>query len=182
LSLILPTPVVHSDARLFHTLPPEQAVELLRQRGIQFPLIVYMQSVEETTYEGKPFNSRICIENNNYFGMKCSERRGICDGVNRDHAAYYTYDRSLEDYKLWQVERIKGHSRVFFEVLDGAAYLHLLENGVFYTSPDRYYTARYAENPHYIRNLKRKFASYRKKGLFTDGFLFLIGYQGELDL
>ena len=47
--------------------------------------------------------SKICLENHNLFGMKQAfVRKNTAKGTKRNHAYYYHYTESIEDYALWQ--------------------------------------------------------------------------------
>ena len=89
----------------------------IREVGIEHPSIVYAQSIAETGH----YNSVICRENHNIFGMKKpTQRRTLATGVNRGHATYDTWKQSIFDYWLWQKYYYKGGN--YYEFLEGWGY------------------------------------------------------------
>ena len=72
--------------------------EILKQ-GIKHPDIVMAQARLETGN----FTSNICRRNHNLFGMKLpKQRRTTAIGESTGHAKYSSWEKSIEDYKIWQ--------------------------------------------------------------------------------
>jgi uncharacterized FlgJ-related protein len=69
------------------------------QLGIKFPDIVFAQSVLESGH----YKSRVYSSNNNIFGMRLAKlRKTVATGQNRGYAVYKTWEKSIEDYYLYQ--------------------------------------------------------------------------------
>jgi len=67
--------------------------------GIKFPDIAYAQAV----LESGAFKSKICLQNNNLFGMRMPmQRKTTAIGKKYGYAKYKTWKDSVKDYKLWQ--------------------------------------------------------------------------------
>ena len=124
-------------------LPVEKFLDSI---GVKFPLIVLAQSIEETTQDGKIFNSTICRNNFNHFGMKFN-RRGYARDTRYGHARYDGPLDSFLDYKAWQKYML---DRVKYPVETEEDYFYFLEH--LPTNKDC--TGRYAENRRYVTNLK----------------------------
>lgn len=61
-------------------------------------LFIACQSALETSW----FQSKICVENHNLFGMKMpSKRVTTAYKEHRGHACYYSYEHGIIDYLLW---------------------------------------------------------------------------------
>jgi uncharacterized FlgJ-related protein len=66
------------------------------------PKIVYKQVMFETGH----LTSKICLKNNNLFGMKHpSKRQTLSLGKKNNHAFYKNWVESIKDYALYQSER-----------------------------------------------------------------------------
>ena len=66
---------------------------------IKFPDIAYAQAV----LESGAFKSKICLKNNNLFGMRMpSNRKTTAIRKRYGYAVYKNWKDSIKDYKLWQ--------------------------------------------------------------------------------
>jgi hypothetical protein len=97
--------------------------------GIKFPDVVYRQSVLETGN----FKSKVCTENNNYFGFRVfpMKWKGVqMPFKNRGHLVFKNWVESVKQYKLYQDANFKDKHYV----------AHLMSQG-------------YAEDPNYANKL-----------------------------
>lgn len=110
----------------------EKLVVALKRLNIKFPYIVYAQAQLET---GR-FKSKIFRENNNLFGMKEAKSRiNTAIGTQNNHAYYETWMESVYDYAFYS-----------------SSYLRKIQNESDYFD---YLSQSYAEDPNYIKSLKR---------------------------
>lgn len=121
-------------------------VKYIDSMGIKFPIIVLAQSIQETTDKGCIFNSTICKENKNFFGMKYN-KRGHAQGTKRGHAFYNSKIDSFLDYRDWQKQML---SRVKYRVETEEEYYYFLEH----LPTNQSSTGRYAEDPNYVDHLR----------------------------
>jgi hypothetical protein len=104
----------------------------IKELNFRFPELVYAQSVLES---GADFDSKINIENNNYFGMKDANKRiNIQFGTQNDHAYYFSWRNSVIDYALF-----------------AATYLSDFKSKEEYY---QYIERNYSETPGYIERVK----------------------------
>ncbi len=100
---------------------------------VKFQRVVKAQIILETN----SLKSKICLKNNNLFGMKMAKYRPTtAKGIRYKHAYYDNYIESIRDYKLYQD---------YFEVEncpDEYSYLKMLEKN------------RYAKALHYVSALR----------------------------
>lgn len=86
----------------------ENLLAVLQQYGVKFPQIVAAQALLETGY----FTSRVCLENNNLFGLHCPS-----------NGSYYTFnswEESIKAYKDYVQYKYKGGN--YYNFLDGIEY------------------------------------------------------------
>lgn len=86
----------------------EKLLAVLQQYGVKFPQIVAAQALLETGY----FTSRVCLENNNLFGLRCPS-----------NGSYYTFnswEESIKAYKDYVQYKYKGGN--YYNFLDGIEY------------------------------------------------------------
>lgn len=86
----------------------ENLLAVLQQYGVKFPQIVAAQALLETGY----FTSRVCLENNNLFGLRCPS-----------NGSYYTFnswEESIKAYKDYVQYKYKGGN--YYNFLDGIEY------------------------------------------------------------
>lgn len=114
-----------------------------KAKGIKFPYVVSAQVIEETG----ELTSNIFKENHNGYGMKCSQTC-LCRGVKRGHAFYFSFSESTDSYLCWQKKRLRDNPWVKTE----GDYLIMLQDFII---PGVCNHCRYAENPAYIKNLKK---------------------------
>lgn len=107
---------------------------------IKYPDVVFAQAIVESAH----FSSDIFKCENNLFGMKHpSRRQTVSEGKNKSgYATYYDWTFSVEDYKLWQSSMLKNK-----EYKTKTEYLSLLGRV-------------YAEDPRYVKTLKRVMMDY----------------------
>lgn len=116
------------DAEVFS---PEKFIEEIKRLNIQFPYIVYAQSVLETGH----FKSDIFLENHNLFGMKEARIRiNTAKGTHNGHAYYDSWRESIFDYAFYQCR-----------------YLPKINTDEEYF---QYLKEKYAEDPLYVNKLK----------------------------
>ena len=100
---------------------------------VKFQRVAKAQIILETN----SLKSKICLKNNNLFGMKMAKYRPTtAKGIRYKHAYYDNYIESIRDYKLYQD---------YFDVEncpDEYSYLKMLE------------TNRYAKALHYVSTLR----------------------------
>lgn len=105
----------------------------IKELNFRFPELVYAQAVLES---GADFDSKINIENNNYFGMKDANKRiNIQSGIQNDHAYYFSWRNSTIDYALFV-----------------ATYLSDFKSKEEYY---QYIERNYSETPGYIERVKQ---------------------------
>lgn len=123
----------------------DNLVELLRQLNVKHPHIVLAQAILETG----TFNSDVFRQNHNLFGMKQAKIR-VCTakGTNLGHAYYDNWVESVYDYALYQ-----------------SSYLRDLKSEDSYFN---YLGSNYAEDPNYVKSLKRVIRKNNLKELFED--------------
>lgn len=101
---------------------------------IRFSHIVLAQALLESNY----FKSKLCIEDNNMFGMRVPAQRFTFATNPHDYSNYAKYN-SLEDcildYKAWQMQNA-------YNITTEEGYFNLLRN-------------IYAEDPNYVDKLKK---------------------------
>lgn len=86
----------------------ENLLAVLQQYGVKFPQIVAAQALLETGY----FTSRVCLENNNLFGLRCPS-----------NGSYYTFnswEESIKAYKDYVQYKYKGGN--YYNFPDGIEY------------------------------------------------------------
>ena len=86
----------------------ENLLAVLQQYGVKFPQIVAAQALLETGY----FTSRVCLENNNLFGLRYPS-----------NGSYYTFnswEESIKAYKDYVQYKYKGGN--YYNFLDGIEY------------------------------------------------------------
>lgn len=120
-------------------------VDLLKQLNVKHPHIVLAQAILETG----TFNSDIFRQNHNLFGMKQAKIR-VCTakGTNLGHAYYDNWVESVYDYALYQ-----------------SSYLRDLKSEKAYFN---YLGSNYAEDPNYVKSLKRVIRKNDLKEVFKD--------------
>ena len=120
-------------------------VDLLKQLNVKHPHIVLAQAILETG----TFNSDIFRQNHNLFGMKQAKIR-VCTakGTNLGHAYYDNWVESVYDYALYQ-----------------SSYLRDLKTEESYFN---YLGSNYAEDPNYVKSLKRVIRKNGLKEMFED--------------
>jgi hypothetical protein len=102
---------------------------LFKKHNIKYPKIVKCQIMLESDH----LRSSICKQNRNLFGMRYAPgRKTTAIGEQFGMALYETYEKSVQDYKIWQELYYRG----------GDYYLFLKRIG-------------YAEDKNYITKLKR---------------------------
>jgi flagellum-specific peptidoglycan hydrolase FlgJ len=81
-------------------LTPENLLQALKFNQVVSPEIVLSQAILETGH----FKSKICIENNNLFGMRRSRARlNKCSGITQNgYATYRSWYDCIMDMKLFQ--------------------------------------------------------------------------------
>lgn len=119
----------------------ERLVVILDSLEVRFPRIYVCQMILETG----SFTSAVFRENRNVCGMK-HNGRGYSLGANRDHAKYSRIAMSVEDYRVWQEQRLKLRPDVDTE----EEYLQMLDS-----LPLPYQGARYAVDTAYTTKLRR---------------------------
>ena len=71
----------------------------LECNNILYPDVVLSQSILETGN----FKSKICLNNNNLFGMRLpKKRKTTAIGVKYNYSIYSSWYDSIIDYKIWQ--------------------------------------------------------------------------------
>lgn len=111
----------------------DKMILFIKELNFKYPELVYAQGVLES---GAEFNSKINIENNNYFGMKDANKRiNIQSGFQNEHAYYINWRNSVVDFALF-----------------AATYL-----SDFKTKEEhyRYIEAHYSQTPGYIERVKK---------------------------
>lgn len=123
----------------------EALVALLKDLNVKHPHIVLAQAILETG----TFNSDVFRQNHNLFGMKQAKIR-VCTakGTNLGHAYYDNWVESVYDYALYQ-----------------SSYLRDLKSEDSYFN---YLGSNYAEDPNYVKSLKRVIRKNGLKELFED--------------
>jgi len=123
----------------------EALVDLLKDLNVKHPHIVLAQAILETG----TFNSDVFRQNHNLFGMKQAKIR-VCTakGTNLGHAYYDNWVESVYDYALYQ-----------------SSYLRDLKSEDSYFN---YLGSNYAEDPNYVKSLKRVIRKNNLKKLFED--------------
>ena len=123
---------------------------------IKFPQVVFAQVLHETKY----LSSLIFLENNNLLGMKCSNSRPYCTGINRGHAMYSHPVNSLLDYKDWQATRLRDYESYYkIKVNTEEDYIFFLQNLILFTidkktGRKRPFKASYAEDKTYPKRIR----------------------------
>jgi uncharacterized FlgJ-related protein len=121
----------------------EKFVAMLNELKVNFPHIVYAQSLIETG----GWKSRVFIENHNLFGMKEAKRRITTAGGTQNNHAYYNHWReSVYDYAFYQCR-----------------YLHNIKTEQQYFE---YLSATYAQDSSYVEKVKKISNSNNVKKLF----------------
>ena len=88
-----------------HELSWENIEYFMDVYGVQHKDVVLRQVMIETGN----LSSKICLENNNLFGMKLPRvRETVALGSKRGHAYYASWIDSVRDYKLWQDAMYRG--------------------------------------------------------------------------
>ena len=78
--------------------------ELLDDLNVRYPHIVMAQARVETGH----YKSKIFMENNNLFGMKCAAQRCTTHkGPMNGHAKYDSWQESVIDYALYQTSYLR---------------------------------------------------------------------------
>lgn len=104
---------------------------LINELNIRFADIVFAQAL----LESGNFRSRIFLENNNMFGMKCARRRPTTHhGELHGHAYFQTWEDCVLDYAFFQTTYMK----------------HISTKKEYF----QYLADNYAEDPKYIDKLK----------------------------
>lgn len=110
---------------------PTRFVRELKRLNINYPHIVYSQSLLETGH----FESNIFLEGNNLFGMKQARIRiNTAEGTYNGHAYYNSWQESVYDYAFFSCRYLSKISS---------------ENEYF-----EYLSKTYAEDPNYVNKLK----------------------------
>jgi uncharacterized FlgJ-related protein len=121
----------------------DKLISLMKELKIQFPHIVFAQSMLETSQ----WKSNIFHQNHNLFGMKASHRRVTTSkGSNLGHAYYDNWRESVYDYAFYQCR-----------------YLNNIKDENHYFS---YLKANYAEDSLYIQKVKELIQRYNLKSKF----------------
>ena len=81
---------------------------VLRQYDVKFPQIVVAQALLETGY----FTSRVCLENNNLFGLRRPS--------NGNYYTFSSWEESVKAYKDYVQYKYKGGN--YYNFLDGIEY------------------------------------------------------------
>lgn len=101
---------------------------------VKFQRVAKAQIILETN----SLKSKICLENNNLFGMKLARSRSTtARGIRYNHAYYDNFIESIRDYKLYQ-DYFSAEN-----CLDEYSYLDMLE------------TKGYATAVHYVETLRK---------------------------
>jgi uncharacterized FlgJ-related protein len=83
----------------------ERLVEYLKELNVKYPEIVVAQSEIETGH----YSSNIFKENHNLFGLKEAKLRPTtAKGTNNNHAFYFSWRESCQDYALFQAAYLKN--------------------------------------------------------------------------
>lgn len=121
----------------------DKLIKEMSELNLRFPHIALAQSIEETGH----FTSRIFRENNNLFGQKEAKVRiNLAKGTQYGHAYYDSWRDSVLDFAFWlatYASKCKTEEQMF-QLLGKV----------------------YAENPNYVRNLKKHI----KKGKLKEKF------------
>jgi len=121
----------------------DRLIREIKRLNFKFPHIVLAQSKLETLN----YTSTIFLENNNLFGMKEAKvRLNTAQGTERSHAYYSSWQESLIDYALY-----------------AATYLKTLNTETQYYN---YLEQYYAEDPEYVKKLKRLVETQELKKVF----------------
>lgn len=147
--------IVLTDDAENELVSPKAIYEFMKEVGIKHPEIVWSQVALESR-----FNSRICLENHNYFGMKrATNRPNMQNGENLDHATYRNWKMSVLDYALWQ------SSTGVWKIKSERAYLNYLDQTYAEDSSYGLKVKEIRDNfEHYLELYEKKF----KKGLLTN--------------
>lgn len=113
----------------------------LKEIGVKYPKVVLAQIFEESSDKGELFNSRICLENNNYLGMFHSDR-GYSLSKYGKYAKFSTWQECLHDYKELQY-------KYYWKAKSTEEYLNILQKV-------------YAENKKYKANLLKHLQTINK--------------------
>ena len=113
---------------------------LILETGIEFPDIVFAQSVLESGH----YKSKLFQTNNNIFGMRLPKKREtVAKGQNNGYATYLFWEDSIEDYWFYQeyiFKRKKMTRSQYFSFLDRT----------------------YAETPGYSKKLKKIILNFKE--------------------
>ena len=125
------------------TFGQDKLVQMMKDLNIKYPWIPMAQSIVETGH----WKSKIFRENHNLFGMKEAKQRVTSSaGTQYNHAYYNTWRESVYDYAFYQTRylgKISSESEYF-----------------------EYLGASYAEDPNYIKAIKRAVQDHKLKELF----------------
>lgn len=127
----------------YNSFTEDRLVREIGRLNFKFPHIVLAQAKLETSN----YTSSIFLENNNLFGMKEAKvRLNTAQGTERSHAYYNSWQESVMDYALY-----------------AATYLKTLSTeSQYYNYLEQYY----AEDPEYVRKLKKLIESQDLKKVF----------------
>lgn len=141
-------------------------LETMEQLGVQYTEVVLSQMIIETGW----FDSRVCNENNNYWGMKRTDRPGLlnpdslgnrkprdCPCYDWDiHACYKNIEDGFKDFVRWQFLVLEGYKRSTGHLpRDDYEYIEMLGSLRFPSGSKGFYIAgRYASDPHYENKVR----------------------------
>jgi uncharacterized FlgJ-related protein len=119
----------------------ELLIDEIKKYSFKFPYIILAQAIEESNH----YKSPIFKENSNLFGMKeASIRLHVSTGTNRNHAMFDNWRDSVLDRALFD-----------------ASFMRNLSEEEYFM-----YLNSYAENPSYVKNLKKIIDKYNLKSEF----------------
>lgn len=99
-------PAVLSTFENFEQAPltAENVAKAIVRMQIQHPEIVFRQAV----LESGSFTSRLCVKNNNIFGMRPPKTRTTyaIGKTKSSYAVFKHWSHSIADYKLWQGSKV----------------------------------------------------------------------------
>ncbi len=136
---------------------PMKLHELLKEKGVRFPSVVFSQAILETGH----FKSKVWRENHNLFGMRLAKKRPTTAiGSKHNHAVYTDWMESVSDYLLWQTYVLKDKSissdKEYLEFLDSYGYS---ESGKYRQTVNKImknYMPRYLTDNSYWESKMRK--------------------------
>lgn len=142
-----------------------QLISIMQILGVKYPRVVLSQMIVETGW----FDSRLCKENNNYWGMKRTNREFL---INKDslgnqipkdcacfdwklHACYKSIEDGFKDFIVWQSLVLEGYRRSHGHYpRDDYEYIEMLNCLRFPSGISSFGTCRrYAEDPVYTETV-----------------------------